>query len=65
MRFPAPIKIGSGGKVHLRAEELRAGRIMAQTAHHLVAVIDGVIHDTHDCSRGGTRCVYAYFSQAT
>jgi hypothetical protein len=24
-------------------------------------VIDGVIHDTHDCSRGGTRCVYGYW----
>jgi len=22
----------------------------------------GVIHDTHDCSRDGTRCVYGYFS---
>jgi hypothetical protein len=26
------------------------------------AVIDGVIYDTPDCSRGGTRCVYGYFS---
>jgi hypothetical protein len=24
-------------------------------------VIDGVIHDTHDCSRNGTRCVYGYY----
>jgi hypothetical protein len=30
-------------------------------SRHLVAVIDGVIHDTHDCSRDGTRCVYGYF----
>ena len=21
----------------------------------------GVIHDTHDCSRGGSRCVYGYY----
>jgi len=24
-------------------------------------VIDGVLHDTHDCSRDGTRCVYGYW----
>jgi hypothetical protein len=24
-------------------------------------VIDGVIHDTFDPSRGGTRCVYGYW----
>jgi hypothetical protein len=24
-------------------------------------VIDGVLHDTHDCTRGGTRCVYGYW----
>jgi hypothetical protein len=27
---------------------------------HIVEQIDGVIHDTHDCSRGGTRCVYGF-----
>jgi hypothetical protein len=59
------MKIGSGCKVHLRADELPAGRIIAQVSHHWVAVIDGVIHDTHDCSRGGTRCVYGYWSKAT
>lgn len=25
--------------------------------------MDGVIHDTHDCSRKGSRCVYGYFSK--
>jgi len=30
---------------------------------HLTAVIDGVIHDTHDPSRDGTRSVYGYYSQ--
>jgi hypothetical protein len=56
------MKIGSGCKVHLRADELPSGRIIARVTKHLVAVIDGVIHDTHDCSRGGTRCVYGYWS---
>ena len=29
---------------------------------HCAAVIDGVLHDTEDCSRDGTRCVYGYFN---
>ena len=56
------MRIGSGCKVHLRADELPAGRIIARVSHHLVAVIDGAIHDTHDPSRGGTRCVYGFFA---
>jgi hypothetical protein len=27
----------------------------------LCAVIDGVIHDTFNPSRGGSRCVYGYW----
>jgi len=55
------MSIGSGCKVHLRADELPAGRLVVNVTHHSVAVIDGVIHDTYDCSRGGTRCVYGYW----
>ena len=53
--------IGSGCKVHLKDGELPGGRILARVSKHLVAVIDGVINDIHDCSRGGTRCVYGYY----
>jgi len=53
--------IGQGCKVHLRADELPNGRLIVRTSKHLTAMIDGVIHDTYDCSRGGTRCVYGYF----
>lgn len=53
--------IGSGCKVHLRADELPKGRIIVRLSRHLAAVIDGVLHDTHDCSRCGTRCVYGYW----
>lgn len=53
--------IGSGCKVHLKAEELPMGRIVCNCSGHLVAVIDGVINDTYDCSREGTRCVYGYW----
>ena len=55
--------IGTGCRVHLRAEELPKGRIIVRLAGHLCAVIDGVIHDTYDCSRRGTRCVYGYWSE--
>jgi len=55
------MKIGSGCKVHLRESELPKGRIIARVSAHLVAVIDGVIYDNHDCSRSGKRCVYGYF----
>lgn len=57
------MQIGSGCKVHLRSDELPSGRIIASVSKHLVAVIDGVIHDLDDCSREGTRCVYGYWQK--
>jgi hypothetical protein len=54
--------IGQGCKVHLRGDELPAGRLVVSVSRHLVAVIDGVIHDTHDPRRGGSRCVYGYYT---
>ena len=56
------MQIGSGCKVHLRADELPHGNLIVSVSRHLTAVIDGVIHNTHDCSRDGTRCVYGYWS---
>lgn len=60
-RWVATMGIGTGCTVHLRASELPVGRIICAVSRHYVAVIDGVIHDTDDCSRGGTRCVYGYW----
>jgi len=57
--------IGTGCKVHLREGELPMGRIIAAVSRHYVALIDGVAQDTHDCTRGGTRCVYGYWENAT
>lgn len=57
------MSIGSGTTVHLREGELPAGRLVVQCSRHLVAVIDGVVHDTADPCRGGTRAVYGYWSQ--
>jgi hypothetical protein len=61
--FKATMGIGTGCRVHLRADELPSGRIIARTSRHLVAVIDGVVRDTHDPTRGGKRCVYGYYSK--
>jgi hypothetical protein len=55
------MRIGSGCVVHLRAEDLPKGRIIVRVSKHLAAVIDGVLHDTYDCSRKGTRCVYGFW----
>lgn len=53
--------IGQGCKVHLTADELPKGNLVVNVSKHFTAVIDGVINDTYDCSREGTRCVYGYY----
>jgi len=55
--------IGSGCKVHLKADELPSGRIICNLSRHYAAVVDGVLNDTADCSRNGTRCVYGYWTK--
>ena len=62
--WTATMQIGSGCNTHLKADELPSGRLVCNVSRHAVAVIDGVIHDTHDCSRGGKRCVYGYWRKA-
>jgi len=57
------MQIGLGCKIHLRENELPSGRLIVKCSKHLTAVIDGVIHDTHDPSRDGSRCVYGYFQK--
>ncbi len=56
--------IGSGCRVHLRGDELPSGRLVVAVSKHVCAVIDGVIHDTYDPTRDGTRCVYGYWRAA-
>jgi len=62
-RWTPTMSIGSGCKVHLRADELPRGVLIVRLSGHLATVIDGELHDTFDCSRAGTRCVYGYFTQ--
>lgn len=60
----ATMGIGTGCKVHLRADELPAGRLLVSVSKHWTVMIDGLVHDTHDCTRKGTRCVYGYWTKA-
>ena len=61
------MQIGSGCQVHLCEEELPPGRLILSVSRHLTAVIDKVIHDTHDPQRidqtsFSRRCVYGYWA---
>lgn len=58
----ATMQVGAGCRVHLRSDELPKGRIVCNLSGHVCAVIDGVINDTYDPSRNGTRCVYGYWT---
>lgn len=60
-KWVATMKIGSGCTTHLRGDELPAGRIVARVSRHYVAVVDGIVHDTYDPRRDGSRCVYGYW----
>ena len=55
------MKVGAGCQVHLRPDELPKGTLIVKVSKHLTTVIDGVLHDTHDPSRNGSRCVYGYY----
>lgn len=54
--------IGTGCKVHLRRDQLpTVGRMVVRVSKHCTAVVNGVLFDTEDCSRDGSRCVYGYW----
>ena len=55
--------IGQGCKVHLKKEELPNGTLIVSCSKHITVVKNGVLHDTYDCSRNGTRCVYGYWTR--
>lgn len=50
-------------KAHLNSDEFPPGRLILEVSSHLVALIDGVIHDTYDPSEHGSRRVYAYWEK--
>lgn len=55
--------IGSGCTTHLREDELPSGNLIVNLSRHFSCVKDGVLYDTYDCSRDGTRCVYGYWKE--
>lgn len=56
------MKVGQGVTNHLRKGEVpMQGAIICNCSRHLVAVIDGVVHDTYDPARDGGRAVYGYW----
>jgi len=57
------MQVGQGTTVHLKREELPMGRLVVSVSRHMVAVIDGVVYDNHDSTRGGSRAVYGYWSR--
>jgi len=60
-KWQPTMAIGSGCKVHLKDGELPTGRIVCSLSGHVVAVINGVVNDTYEDDRNGTRCVYGYW----
>ena len=58
--------IGTGCQVHLDANELpKKGNYILNLSKHFTCIKDGVLYDTYDCSRDGTRCVYGYWRAPT
>ena len=55
--------IGQGCKVHLKKNELPNGTLIVSCSKHITVVKDGVLYDTYDCTRSGTRCVYGYWTK--
>ena len=55
--------IGTGCTTHLDENELPSGTLIVKLSRHLACVKDGVLYDTYDCTRDGTRCVYGYWKK--
>ena len=55
--------IGSGCKTHLKESDLPKGILIVSVSRHLTVVKNGVIYDTGNPSRGGSRCVYGSFKK--
>lgn len=65
-QFVATMGIGTGCQVHLTENELpKTGCYILNLSHHFSCIKDGVLYDTYDCSRDGTRCVYGYWKAPT
>lgn len=54
------MSIGSGCRTHLAQGEV-PDHVVVRLSKHYAAVVDGVVRDTHDPTREGTRCVYGWW----
>lgn len=64
-KWHACMIFGKGCTTHLKDGELpKKGTFIVSVSKHLTTVVDGVIYDTYDPSRNGTRCVYGYYAKA-
>lgn len=50
-----------GRGVLMQASHMPAGRVIVALSKHLTTVVDGVLHDTHDCSKGGAAIVHGHW----
>jgi len=62
-KFTSTKELPRGKGVHLRADELPGGRLIVELRRHLTAVVDGVIHDTDDCSDEGRCRIRGYWTE--
>ena len=53
--------VTNGKPLRLRSGALPPGHLIVLLSNHLVAVINGVIHDTHNSALRGMRPIYGYF----
>ncbi len=61
-RWIPTMYLGKPCKVHrLNEKELPTGTLIVSIGEHLTCVKDGVLYDTYDCTRNGTRYVYGYW----
>lgn len=59
------MQVGVGTTNHLAVGEVpMEGPVVVSLSRHIAAVVDGVVRDTHDPTRGGTRCVYGWYRPA-
>lgn len=63
-RWIATVRPGDPSpRMHVMPGELPAGRVILRLSRHYAASVNSVIHDTHDCSRDGTRLVYGFWEK--
>lgn len=61
-QWVSKMSIGTGCTTHLSQDEIPMDKIIiCNVSRHVVAVVNGVVNDTFDCTRDGNRCVYGYW----